>query len=80
MVEEIQLLLDLFYDFVPDKETNRLVYYFCNKNHDWHKAHDLFHVIRIRNNNTSLLNDKAKTLQYGFEEFKNQVRDFGEII
>ncbi len=29
MIDEIQLLLDLFQDSAPDKESNRLVWKFC---------------------------------------------------
>jgi ERCC4-related helicase len=37
--------------------------------------------LALSNNKYDLLEDiHDKLLQYGFEEFKNQVRDFGEII
>lgn len=49
VIEEIQLLLDLFHDVVLEKESNRLVWKFCEEKHRGAKAHGLFTSIRDRN-------------------------------
>ena len=68
VIEEIQLLLDLFLDKVPDQESNRLVWKFCEEKHRWAKAHGLFTTIRDRNLKAIKQGDKAKECQYCFEE------------
>ena len=68
VVEEIQLLLDLFHDDVPDQESNRLVRKFCVEKHRWVKAHGLFTTIRDRNLRAIKEENKLKEAQYCFEE------------
>ena len=68
VIEEIQLLLDLFLDAVPDQESNRLVWKFCEEEHRWIKAHDLFRTIRDRNLKAMKEEDSLKSAQYYFEE------------
>ena len=68
VIEEIQLLLDLFHDLVPDQESNRLVWKFCEEKHRWVKAHGLFTTIRQRNLKAVKEENKLKEVQYCFEE------------
>ena len=68
VIEEIQLLLDLFHDLVPDQESNRLVWKFCEEKHRWIKAHGLFTTIRQRNLKAVKEENKLKEVQYCFEE------------
>ena len=68
IIDEIQLLLDLFEERVPDKESNRLVWRFCDEKHRWGDAHGLFTTIRNKNLGAARLGDKIKQQQYCFEE------------
>ena len=68
MIDEIKLLLDLFEDKVPDKESNRLVWQFCNEKHKWIKAHGLHRTLRDRNLKAIKQGNKIKECQYRFEE------------
>jgi hypothetical protein len=68
VIEEIQLLLDLFLDVVPDRESNRLVWKFCEEKHRWVKALGLFTTIRDRNLKAIKEENKLKEAQYCFEE------------
>ncbi len=68
VIEEIQLLLDLFIDVVPDQESNRLVWKFCEEKHRWIKAHGLFTTIRDRNLKAVREENKLREAQYCFEE------------
>ena len=68
VIEEIQLLLDLFLDIVPDQESNRLVWKFCEEKHRWIKAHGLFTTMRQRNFKAVKEENKLKEVQYCFEE------------
>lgn len=68
VIEEIQALLDLFHDVVPDKDSNRLVWMFCDEKHRWPKAHGLFQTIRDRTLAAERRNDQPKLCQYLFEE------------
>ena len=68
MIEEIQMLLDLFEEVVPDRESNRLVWRFCDEKHKWIKAHGLHSTLRDRNVKATNQGDKVKECQYCFEE------------
>ncbi len=68
IIEEIELLLDLFENEVLDRDSNRLVWKFCNEKHRWIKAHGLFTTIRDRNLKAIKQGDKVKEAQYCFEE------------
>ena len=68
MIDEIQLLLDLFQDSVPDKESNRLVWKLCEEKHRWIKGNGLFSTIRDRNLKAARNDDLVKESQYCFEE------------
>ena len=68
IVEEIKLLLDLFENEVPDKESNRLVKKFCDEKARWYKAHGLHSTLRDRNLKAIKQKNKAKECQYCFEE------------
>jgi hypothetical protein len=68
IIPEIKALLDLFEDRVPDKESNRLVWRFCNEKDKWIKAHGLHSTIRDRNLKAIKQGDKVKECQYCFEE------------
>jgi hypothetical protein len=68
IVTELKALLDLFEDKVPDKESNRLVWQFCNQKEKWIKAHGLHSTIRDRNLKAIKQRNKAKECQYCFEE------------
>jgi hypothetical protein len=68
IIEEIKLLLDLFENEVPDKESNRLVWKFCNEKHRWIKAHGLHSTLRDRNLKAIEQSNHAKECQYCFEE------------
>ncbi len=68
MIEEIKLLLDLFESKVPDKESNRLVWRFCDEKHKWIKAHGLHSTLRDRNLKAIKQGNKVKECQYCFEE------------
>ncbi|MEM1262478.1 MAG: hypothetical protein AAGH76_08780 [Pseudomonadota bacterium] len=62
------MLLDLFFDVVPDRESNRRVWDFCENPHQWIKAKDLMSEIR---NKTLLAPKKGESIakaQYLFEE------------
>ena len=68
IIEEMELLLDLFESAVPDRESNRLVWKFCNEKHRWIKAHGLHSTLRDRNLKAIKQGDKIKETQYCFEE------------
>ena len=68
LIEEIELLLDLFVEHVPDKESNRLVRKFCSEKHRWPKAHGLHSTIRDRTIAASRMGNKIAESQYCFEE------------
>ncbi|WP_292953218.1 MULTISPECIES: hypothetical protein [unclassified Neptuniibacter] len=68
IIEEIKLLLDLFEAKTPDKDSNRLVWKFCNEKHRWIKAHGLHSTLRDRNMKAIKQGDKVKEAQYCFEE------------
>lgn len=68
IVTEMKALLDLFEYRVPDKESNRLVWRFCDEREKWIKAHGLHSTIRNRNLKAIKQGDKAKESQYCFEE------------
>ncbi len=68
IISEMKALLDLFENKVQDKESNRLVWQFCNEKQKWIKAHGLHSTIRERNLKAIKQNNKAKECQYCFEE------------
>lgn len=68
IIEELKSLLDLFESKVPDTESNRLVWRFCNEKHKWIKAHGLHSTLRDRNLRAIKQGEKIKEAQYGFEE------------
>lgn len=68
MITEIKSLLDLFEFSVPDKNSNRLVWKFCNEKHRWIKAHGLHSTLRDRNSRAIKRGDTVKQAQYRFEE------------
>lgn len=68
IIEEMKELLDLFEEFVPDKESNRLVWRFCDEKHKWINAHGLHSTLRDRNLKAIKQRNKAKECQYCFEE------------
>ena len=68
IITEIKALLDLFEDKVQDKESNRLLWKFCNEKQKWIKAHGLHSTIRDRNIKAIKENNKIKEHQYMFEE------------
>lgn len=68
IIEEIQLLLDLFEPHVLDKDSNRLVWKFYEEKHRWYKAHELFTIIRDRNLKAIKQKNAQKEAQYHFEE------------
>lgn len=68
IIEEIKLLLDLFENEVPDKDSNRLVWKFCDEKHRWIKAHGLHSTLRDRNVKASKQGNLIKEAQYCFEE------------
>lgn len=68
IVEEIKLLLDLFENEVPDRDSNRLVKKFCEDKARWYKAHGLHSTLRDRNLKAIKQGNKAKECQYCFEE------------
>jgi len=67
-VADIQALLDLFEDKVPDKASNRLVKKFASDKAKWYEAHGLFTTIRERNLKAIKEGNKKKECQYCFEE------------
>jgi len=67
-VADIQELLNLFKDVVPDKESNRMVNKFACDKAKWYDAHGLFNTIRDRNLRAIKENNKVKECQYCFEE------------
>ena len=68
VVEEIQMLLDLFHESVPDQESNRLVWKFCEEKHRWPKAHGLHGTISDRYSKAEKQKNGAKIAQYCFEK------------
>ena len=68
IIEEMKSLLDLFENEVPDQETNRLVWRFCDEKNKWIKAHGLHSTLRDRNLKAIKQGDKIKECQYCFEE------------
>jgi len=68
IIEEIQMLLDLFEPHVPDKESNRLVWKFCEEKHRWVKAHGLHSTIRDRTVKAINNSNQIREAQYCFEE------------
>ena len=67
-IEEIKSLLDFFEDKVPDKESNRLVWKFCDEKHRWIKAHGLHSTIRDRTVKAEKQSNNSALSQYLFEE------------
>jgi hypothetical protein len=68
LVEDMKSLLNLFEEKVPDHDSNRLVLNSCNDRKTWIKAHGLHSEIRRRNLFAIEQGNKAKELQYCFEE------------
>jgi len=68
IIVEIKSLLDLFESKVPDKDSNRLVWMFCDEKQRWIKAHGLHSTLRDRNLKAIKNGDKVKEAQYCFEE------------
>ena len=68
IIVEIKAPLNLFMDKVPDLDSNRLVYKFCNEKEKWIRAHGLFATIRNRNLKAIKQGNKLKEFQYNFEE------------
>ena len=68
VIEEMQMLLDLFHDSVPDKESNRLVWMFCEEKHRWPKAHGLHTTRSERYSKAEKQENSAKKAQYCFEQ------------
>lgn len=68
IITEMKALLDLFEDKVPDKESNRLVWRFCDEKHKWIKAHGLHSTLRDKNLKAIKQGNRAKECQYCFEE------------
>ena len=68
IAEELKELLDLFLETAPDKESNRLVWKFCNEKQRWVKAHGLHSTIRDRTVKASKSGDEIRETQYLFEE------------
>ncbi len=68
IVRDLKMLLDLFEPYVPDKESNRLVWKFCDERHRWPKAHGLHSTIRDRANRAARKGEKTSEIQYLFEE------------
>jgi len=67
-IADIQALLDLFENKVPDQKSNRLVAKFAHDKSRWYKAHGLFTTIRDRNLKAIKDGNKNKECQYYFEE------------
>jgi len=68
MVNDIQALLRLFQDHVPDSETHSWVSEIANDRKSWVKAHDLFGRVRSRNLEAIDKKDSIRQAQYCFEE------------
>lgn len=68
IITEIKLLLDLFESKVPDKDSNRLVWKFCDEKERWINAHGLHSTIRERSLKAIKQGNKIKEAQYRFEE------------
>jgi hypothetical protein len=68
VITEIKALLDLFEEKVPDHESNRLVWKFCDEKQKWIKAHGLHSTLRDRNLKAIKQGNKIKECQYCFEE------------
>ena len=68
IIVEMKALLDLFKDNVPDCESNRLAWRYCNEKEKWAKAHGLFSTIRKRNLAAIKKGNFVKECQYCFEE------------
>lgn len=68
IIEDIKKMLDLFENKVPDHDSNRLVWKFCNEKQKWMKAHGLHSTLRDRNLKAIKNGNKAKECQYRFEE------------
>ena len=68
IIEELKSLLDLFESKVPDKDSNRLVWKFCDEKQRWIKAHGLHSTLRDRNLKSIKNGDKISEAQYCFEE------------
>lgn len=64
----MQMLLDFFEPHVSDKDSNRLVWKFCEEKHRWIKAHGLFTTLRDRNLKAIKEGNILKEAQYCFEE------------
>ena len=67
MIEELQLLLDLFEGIVPDRASNRLVWSYCEEGQKWFNADNLFHELRNKNLDAERRKDKLLQHQYNFE-------------
>ncbi len=68
MIDDIEALLYLFQDVVPDKKTNQLVLDLVLDKSRWSEAHDVFSKIRDNNLEAIRKNDHNKESQYCFEE------------
>ena len=64
----MKALLDLFEEKAPDRDSNRLVWRFCNEKQKWINAHGLHSTIRDRNLKAIKQKNRAKECQYCFEE------------
>lgn len=68
IVNEMKAMLDLFENHVPDRDSNRLVWKFCDEKERWIKAHGLHSTLRDRNLGAIRKGDKVRECQYCFEE------------
>lgn len=68
IVTEMKSLLDLFEEKVPDHESNRLVWEFCDEKQKWLRAYELHSMLRDRNAKAVKDGNKIKECQYCFEE------------
>ena len=68
IIEDLKRLLDIFEDEVPDPQSNRLVWTFCNEKAKWFEANGLHSELRSLNLKAIKHGDLVKESQYCFEE------------
>lgn len=64
----LKALLDLFERHVPDHESNRLAWDYCNDRDRWGKAEGLFSEVRGRHRVANRNGEAAKQRQHNLEE------------
>ena len=68
VIEDMQALLDLFEEYVPDKESNRAVFRYCDSRANWPRANTLFSTVHEKNLEAIENRENVLECQYSFEE------------